>query len=147
MPRRFCVCPGCPACPPGGRTHTFDLATSPHQRCAPCQAVADNARYARRGTTSQRGYGSGHQTARRQAVEAFRPGQPCARCGRPIWRAEDADLGHADGQQGYRGLEHAACNRRAGALAGAASRKPAAAGPGLGEDEGEDDEDWSAGIA
>lgn len=114
MPLRFCGCPGCPACTPG-RTHTYDRDSSPgHQRCAPCQAVADRQHEHRRGTTTQRGYGSTHQAKRKQLADAFTPGQPCARCGQPIASLDDADLGHADDGQGYRGLEHALCNRAAG---------------------------------
>jgi hypothetical protein len=81
--------------------------TGDGSRCPPCERTRDAAR----GTTTQRGYGTSHQRARRQHAAAFRPGQPCARCGRPIATLEQADLGHNDDRTGYNGLEHAACNR------------------------------------
>jgi len=148
VPLRFCQCQGCPGCPPGRRTHAYDRDSSPgHQRCQPCQQHADNARYARRGTTSQRGYGPAHQRARAEAVAAFEPGQPCARCGQPVWDADDADLGHTDDRTGYRGLEHAGpCNRRAGAQSKRAVSRPVPAPEPEADDDGEDDDNW-IGIA
>ena len=69
------------------------------------------------GTTTQRGYGYAHQQLVRAARAAYVAGQPCARCGKPIWPAQPVDLGHADGtaKQQYAGLEHRSCNRAAGA--------------------------------
>lgn len=76
------------------------------------------------GTTTQRGYGSQHQALRARLLAAWKPGQPCARCGQPMlyrWlidasgrRVSAIDLGHNDGKNGYQGLEHRACNRRDG---------------------------------
>lgn len=77
------------------------------------------------GTTAQRGYGAGHQALRKRLLAAWTPGQPCARCGQPIWhlyaispstgrRVSVVDLGHRDGKNGYHGLEHRTCNRRDG---------------------------------
>lgn len=50
----------------------------------------------------------------------WRPGDPCPRCGQPMWRIEDIDMGHvvprAIGgtfRDGVR-LEHRSCNRRQG---------------------------------
>lgn len=102
MPKRFCI--GC--------RKLFDRSLTGTQRCPACQAPADRARNAR-ASTAQRGYGSEHQALRKDLAEQFVPGQPCARCGQPIAAIDDADLGHADGQQGYRGLEHKRCNRGA----------------------------------
>lgn len=109
MPRAFCTCTGCTACT-GRGPHLYDKADAPGKRCPACQAIA-TARRDARAPTAARGYGAAHQRRRRDEIAAFRPGQPCARCGQPIARAEDADLGHNDGQDGYRGLEHARCNR------------------------------------
>jgi len=76
------------------------------------------------GTTTARGYGSSHQALRARLLAAWKPGQPCARCGQPMlyrWlltpdgkRVSAIDLGHLDGKTGYRGLEHRSCNRRDG---------------------------------
>ena len=76
------------------------------------------------GKTSERGYGSGHQALRNRLLAAWKPGQPCARCGQPMWqrwtldsygrRVSAIDLGHADDRRSYTGLEHRACNRRDG---------------------------------
>ena len=102
MPKRFCI-----SC-----RQLFDRDTTGTQRCPACQPAATRARNARANTTS-RGYGSKHQALRKQLLSEFEPGQPCARCGQPIHTAADADLGHNDGQHGYRGLEHSWCNRAA----------------------------------
>jgi len=134
MPRRFCQDCG----------RLFDRATSPgHQRCAPCQQHADQQHEARRGTTTQRGYGAAHQAERARQLEAFTPGQPCARCGRPIASADDADLGHTDDRSGYRGLEHAACNRGASRKSRQPGRQPVrdSAACDLRPDGGEADDD------
>jgi hypothetical protein len=156
VPLRFCGCTGCAACPPGKRSHTFDVDSSPgHQRCAPCQAVVDKQRDQQRGTTGQRGYGSAHQRKRAELVAAFVAGQPCARCQLPIWRAEDADLGHTDARDGWTGLEHAReCNRAAGGRSRRGGRSAAQArrtAPDLYEPaadtDGDDDDEWSIGIA
>ena len=102
MPKRFCI--GC--------QQLYDRDATGTQRCPTCQPAATTARNKRRNTTA-RGYGRQHQLVRQQLLDQFQPGQPCARCGLPITSKDDADLGHADGQQGYRGLEHASCNRSA----------------------------------
>lgn len=69
-------------------------------------------------STAQRGYGSQHRQARIAALGDLRQydGQPCARCGQPMWHADAAmlDLDHTEGRDGYRGLAHRSCNRRAG---------------------------------
>ena len=80
------------------------------------------ARY--QGSTTARGYGSQHQALRARLLAAWRPGQPCARCGQPMnyrWTTDRTgrkvsaiDLGHNDQRTGYTGLEHRVCNRRDG---------------------------------
>lgn len=68
--------------------------------------------YAPKLTTTQRGYGHKHQKARRAYVEAFRSGDPCARCGDPmVGDASLFDLDHTDDRTGYLGLSHRECNR------------------------------------
>lgn len=147
MPLAFCICTGCPACPAGRSSHTYDKATSAGKRCGPCAAV-EQAKRDRRGNTTSRGYGSAHQRKREQLLDAFEPGQACARCGLPIRRKEDADLGHDDDDRSqYRGLEHSACNRatsgRSRRPARPAARPPIAAPA---EDGAAGDDDW-IGIA
>lgn len=73
------------------------------------------ALHQRRANTTGRGYGWNHQQARTTAAATFTPGQPCARCGKPLWTLPAADMGHTDDRTAYRGLEHATCNRRAAA--------------------------------
>lgn len=70
---------------------------------------------AKRGTTTQRGYGHQHQTLRKQWAPKVATGTvPCARCGEPINPGEPWDLGHADDRTKYNGPEHAyRCNRSA----------------------------------
>lgn len=70
----------------------------------------------RAGNTTQRGYGRAHQKARADAIDDLHDGDPCARCGGPMYRAEARalDLDHADDRDTYRGLAHAHCNRKAG---------------------------------
>ncbi len=137
MPRAFCI-----TC-----KRLYDVSTASGKRCPPCQAAADRQRDAQRGTTAQRGYGGQHQRKREQLLAAFEPGQACVRCSQPIWQKSDADLGHTDDRQGYTGLEHSACNRRAGAQSRrgnrSASRPPMQRLP---DPAGSDDDDW-IGIA
>jgi hypothetical protein len=64
-----------------------------------------------RPTTSERGYGLAHQKARRAAIAAYNPGDPCARCGMPM--TDDPSLlhlDHTDDRSGYLGLSHMMCN-------------------------------------
>lgn len=100
MPKRFCL--DC--------QQLFDRDDTGTQRCPRCQPAATAARNARPNTTA-RGYGSKHQRLREQLLAQFQPGQPCARCGKPIASKDDAQLGHADQDRSrYRGLEHVRCN-------------------------------------
>ncbi|HEY2957373.1 MAG TPA: hypothetical protein VGM21_04055 [Actinomycetota bacterium] len=68
-------------------------------------------------------YGGEHQALRR-ALLPYAVGSRCWRCGRPILPGQPVDLGHDDDNPGlYRGLEHARCNRQAGAAKGKARRR------------------------
>jgi hypothetical protein len=73
-------------------------------------------------------YGGRHQADRARALARLHDGDPCARCGGGMFRAEARflDLDH-DESGGYLGLSHRSCNRRAGRLkaaANSAARKP-----------------------
>lgn len=93
----------------------------------------DYQRYRRRGTTTQRGLGwREHVTIGRQLLAQWKPGDPCARCGQPMWSrwtfdrngnqvsAIDVDdfPGRAYGGPQVKRLSHRHCNRSAGARAG-----------------------------
>ena len=89
------------------------------------------ARVRWQGTTTARGYGARHQALRRLLLARWRPGDPCARCGQPMWqrwrtangrRVTAIDLGHTADRTGWTGLEHAACNRADGARRGNSQR-------------------------
>lgn len=67
----------------------------------------------------RKAYGYPHQQLRQRVTEAMRKGQRfiCARCEKQIQPGQPWDLGHLSRSEGtYRGAEHAACNRAAGAL-------------------------------
>lgn len=71
-------------------------------------------------SSTARGYGAQHEQARRAALDAYRPSQPCHHCGRPLGTdTSRLHLDHAADRRGYRGLAHASCNRRDGARRGA----------------------------
>lgn len=81
----------------------------------------DWQRYARRGTTTARGYGHVHQAERERRLAAYRPGDQCAHCGQPLayWPLATArrylDLPHTADRSGYLpGLAHRKCNRADG---------------------------------
>ena len=88
------------------------------------------ARTKPRRSAAERGYGPDHQKRVKAAKAAWRPGQPCARCGQPIisltmvdrrgLTVSAVDLGHVDGsgKTAYAGLEHRYCSRSAGAAMG-----------------------------
>ena len=100
MPARFCM--DCGA--------LFDRESAPGLRCPACQPAATRQRQ-KRPPSGQRGYGADHRKLRARLIAAFRPGQPCARCGQPIATTKDAQLGHDDADRTqYRGLEHVRCN-------------------------------------
>ena len=76
------------------------------------------------GSTAARGYGPAHQARRKRLLAAWKPGQPCARCGQPMlyrWlikpdgsQVTALHLDHDDQRTGYRGLSHARCNLQDG---------------------------------
>jgi hypothetical protein len=69
-------------------------------------------------------YTSEQKQVRRALLAVYDPADPCARCGRPLGPfPELIDLGHTDDRAGYSGLEHARCNRAAGARLGNARRR------------------------
>jgi hypothetical protein len=79
-------------------------------RCPGCTGV----REAKRGTTSERGYGSEHKRLRAQWAPRVERGEvACARCHLLIVPGEAWDLGHLDHDRTrYAGPEHASsCNR------------------------------------
>lgn len=71
----------------------------------------------RKGTTSQRGYGTNHRNTRTWWTPRVQRGTvTCWRCGRLIQAGQPWDLGHDDHDRTrYRGPEHTNCNRSAGA--------------------------------
>ncbi len=69
-------------------------------------------------------YASEQKAVRRALLAVYDPADPCARCGWPLGPdPARIDLGHVDDRSGYSGLEHARCNRRAGARLGNARRR------------------------
>ena len=79
------------------------------------------ARY--RGTTAQRGLGTGHVTDKKRLLALHHDGDPCWRCGQPMYKTQALDRDHVvdralGGAQGPAVLAHAACNRGAGAKLG-----------------------------
>ncbi len=71
-------------------------------------------------TAAERANTAAHKAERKRQLAAFTDGQPCPRCGQPMYRRQDLDLGHvvaraiggtlSDGTR----LEHRRCNRQAG---------------------------------
>ena len=75
-------------------------------------------------TRSSATYGRQHRTARKRALDRLHDGDPCARCGKPMFRGQLLDLDHHDDDPSiYRGLAHQRCNRRAGAIKGNRKRR------------------------
>ena len=101
MAGRICPSKGCPTIIPAGTA-----------RCAPCTKLHEQAR----GNTTQRGYGTAHQTARRKwATRLAQAGQlPCARCGKPIHNGQPFHLDHDNTRNTYLGIAHPRCNITAG---------------------------------
>lgn len=78
-------------------------------------------------SASARGYGYAHQKLRAALLARWQPGDPCTRCGQPMWGPpRSIHLGHTDDKLAYRGLEHAHCNTSDGASRGNAQRVKAA---------------------
>jgi hypothetical protein len=67
-------------------------------------------------TGRRRIYGSAHKNMKKRLLRELQraPGQPCPRCGWPMWPGQNLHLDHNDASDGYLGLSHAACNLRAG---------------------------------
>jgi len=91
--------------------------------------LRDYQRWARKGTTTQRGYHSRHQAERERRLLAYRPGDVCAHGGEPMlwWPLPVArqflDLPHTDDRSGYLpGLACRAHNRADGARRGNRAR-------------------------
>jgi hypothetical protein len=85
----------------------------------------DLQRWARKGTTTQRGMGSHHQRLREQRLAAYRPGDICVHGGEPLayWPLAYArrflDLPHTADRSGYLpGLSCRRHNRGEGATRG-----------------------------
>jgi hypothetical protein len=85
----------------------------------------DMQRWARRGTTTDRGYGHTHRQLREQRLKQYRPGDLCAHGGEPMWwwplhiARDYLDLPHLPDRSGY--LPGLACrnhNRAEGATRG-----------------------------
>ena len=75
-----------------------------------------------RRSTSQRGYGTAHQAARRRVAQLVASGlATCARCGESIEPGAAWDLDHMDDRAGYLDPSHQRCNRGQGARNGAAA--------------------------
>lgn len=67
--------------------------------------------------TTERGYGRLHQLARAGLLqEAY--GQACHFCGLLMAEGQDLCLDHTQDRRGYRGMVHARCNYRDGAIRG-----------------------------
>ena len=88
-------------------------------------------RWARKGNTAQRGYGSQHQAERERRLARYKPGDLCAHGGEPLtWPREIArewlDLPHKADRTGYlSGLSCRFHNRQDGAIRGNQQRRPA----------------------
>jgi hypothetical protein len=84
-----------------------------------------------RPTTTQRGLGYGHQRERERLLAQLRDGDPCARCGGPMYRGQYLDLddfpGRMFGGPQVKLLAHRYCNRRAGAMMREMAKRWAAA--------------------
>lgn len=84
------------------------------------------------GYTTAHGWGSSHQKLLKAALAAWQPGDPCTKCGRPMWqrwritptgrRVSAIHLGHTDDRTGYEGLQHDRCNTSDGASRGNRAR-------------------------
>jgi hypothetical protein len=95
------------------------------------------ARY--RGTTAQRGLGAAHVADRKRLLARHRDGDPCWRCGQPMYKWQELDRDHVvdralGGTTGPAVLAHRSCNRSAGARLGNQLRPLNAPRPGAGHD-------------
>lgn len=112
------------ACRRCSETLLVGRGSLPNPMCHPCRRIepqraskgsAPKTRRPRAvrpsGATSLRGYGTEHQYQRAVALQAFVPGEPCARCREPMLAADPLDLDHTEDRDGYLGLSHRWCNR------------------------------------
>lgn len=87
-------------------------------------SLRDFQRWARKGTTEQRGYGRAHQAERKRRLAAYTPGDICAHGGEPLaWPRDIAarylDLPHNEDRSGYLpGLSCSYHNRAEGSARG-----------------------------
>ena len=75
------------------------------------------------GKTTDRGLGGKHQADKKRLLAALRPGEPCWRCGKPMWPHQNLHRDHIvdralGGANGPAVLAHAHCNLSAGAAFG-----------------------------
>jgi hypothetical protein len=66
---------------------------SPNTRCETHRKQHDNTRYARRGTSTQRGYGHAYRVRRAEMVKTA---THCAKCGQPFTPDNPPTGGHVD---------------------------------------------------
>jgi hypothetical protein len=66
--------------------------------------------------TGTRKYAGTHKALRKRLLAALQraPGQPCPRCGYPMWPDQVLHLDHTDDAAGWLGLAHGRCNEQAG---------------------------------
>lgn len=88
-------------------------------RCPVCSSAHERQRDSQRGNSAARDYGHAHR-AERDRLLPYALGTPCPRCGWIMLTGQALDLGHAvsvahGGRRGPKRIEHAACNRAAGA--------------------------------
>lgn len=82
----------------------------------------------RPGSSTARGYNHAHRKQRTLLLKHMRDGDPCCRCGQPMFRTQALEADHlgqavALGGQLPDALAHASCNRSAGARLGNQLRK------------------------
>lgn len=93
-----------------------------------CSALCRDSRMRfrtiKKASSTSRGYGWAHQTARREAAARHSPDDPCARCGEPLGpMGPTLHYDHSDDRaDGYLGFSHARCNLIAGARRSSRSR-------------------------
>lgn len=95
------------------------LTNAPSSRCTEHQRLYEQGRRPV-ASARARGYDARHQAVRALLLP-LAYGKPCPRCGEPMLRGQDLDLGHpigrpraADPSSRADHIEHARCNRRAG---------------------------------
>lgn len=90
-------------------------------RCEPCRLTRQRTRDTHRPNSTDRGYDAAHKRQRRRWAPKVEAGLvDCARCHLPILPGTPWDMGHDDDRTTWTGPEHAACNRGAGGVNGAA---------------------------